>query len=1635
MKRKEINYNLLDSSLNYRLNDKKIYISILGTKLIKSNLDISLDLIINDDYLATNSLAIELEKNDISSYTIKYPNGNNDKLDVLYYILDDSNERMYADKENVIIKPDGSLEYNGHEVKTYFKSDSGLSLYGDFNDFIDSDKIDLKNEEISKLEQEIFNIESLISEIEYKKVEYSKLDDIKYIEYDNALRQVEQLNLDLASLQVSSNDDLYSYYNAYYDYKHMYYNNTRKTLDVAYGLVGGATEPVPNSGVQQYLYTNSNGRNMQLYNSLALYYDDDGDADMFDDMTISAKIAKYYEQEFTKNIEYYNSLISQKTDEIENKEWYHKKIINQKTKEIKNANATLLNKKAIYENEYNALLKDYYHECLIQFDKQLEYYNKLLKQKKYQLSKYQKEIPIIYLITADRKLVYGFNECNKLCCIFDSYNHQLLIEYKNDKIISVIDEKGNKIELSYNELNQLTNIRNDVGEYVNINYSDNKIARVDKNENSIYFEYNDGLLNKISDESIGYKLHYSDDDLDVVSKVSKDNHIKELHNYLYDNNLVTLIDKTRYELVDDNYIYSKIEYIFEDTSLISEIEYRNNTIHKLSGYEYDSYHCDFAFESNKNDKKIFESEEESFLGVKVYNVTLTNILKTDYTLYALVSANSLANIYKYRKTAYCNHLVNVSNIKYELRVALSYPNEEITYGSSFNPSITGKQIVAIPVTLKEDSNGKAIQPDSMTVYIDYSNNNGECTVYNVVLSECKYSYRSCNSAKQPLELYVSDIKYPIISNSMKTGYIIKSSHVDYSYDIKELLKEEKEYISYEKYDLNNNYIETTNKEYFKKYYYDNKSRLIRVVDSKSNTKIYEYDDNGNVIKDVSYNEKDSSNVIIKDYEYDSDGNLISDSNELGYKSKYQHSLNDVLEESPNGFITRNSESYLKTDLISNSRYINKGKIESLNSGDINYKYTYDEWGMESSLFINDNLYMNFIYDESLGKKYYVSKLNNNKGYMKVTDLYDKPLYIKKINNETQEIICKYEYDSNDNLISIKDKNDNILESYEYIDDVLSKISNDNYIKKYSNDIYGNTTSISYDNDTYNYQYNEDNELIGLSHNNFNEELKYDSLKRIINKDNNVIDESYEYLNINNRTTNLIKLIKQKINNRIIYNKFYYDKCGNIIKSIINHNETRYYYDGLNRLIRLDSNELNHTYTYSYDEKNNIISKGIHDLSDNNILLNSSYKDYEYDNDNKLISYDNNQITYDNSLRPINYKGNTLLWDNNKLLQYGNNHFEYDYNGLRIKKITSNEEIEYVRDGKRLLKEIHTVYNSSIIEGQSINNNIEAISSPGDVITYNYGINGIEGFTLNNINYHYIKNIFNDVIEIIDDNYNTYAKYSYDAYGECNIILNVNDIANINPIRYRSYYYDKEIGLYYLNNRYYDPEIMRFISLDDISYLEYDVLGGLNLWTYCNNNPIMYVDPDGNFFFSLTALIVGAIVGSSIAFGTVVYMDYKDDGQVFNGSIKWYDYLGATLLGGVIGAIAGVAVGGIAGMSFTATIPTIGFVNAGGVLSIGITGSVTLTVSGTQILTGVGLAGLGIMAIIPKHGAPNTKIKDGGSFGEYDENGNLSYRVDTTGKPHYIKSEKRYALPHIHKFTWKLVNGVWRYIEEVLSYFL
>ena len=1553
MKYKIISYNLLNSNLNYRLNDNKLFVFHNGLSFSKSNIDINLDLIIDNEGNIDNSLNIKIEKIDSDTYKIKYADLSYELVDILFYYLDDNNIRQYVAKEDVTIKPDGTLEYNGHIVKTYYKNDNGYILTGDYTDFINSNNIDLRNEELINLEQEVININGTIKDLEYQNSEYGKVFDIDYILYNDYEKNIEQLQYDNLNLQVQFNENIKNSTNSFYTYKHQYYTKTKKRIQKAWGPISTTQAQ---DLVDQYLYDDTNGALMEM-NNLAGYYSPGNNE--YSGLNAGHKAAKYYEFLFMQDIESINKELSYYNDYIEQSTWINQKSINQNNKTIKEKQNLLLAKKNILEQRYNTIRNTYYSSCIEKNNHLLDYYNKLKTKKEYELNQLKKQVPIMFLIDSNKKVIYGFNEYNNLSIIFDKYNNQLLFDFDTNNIKSITTDDNKKIELKYNSNNKLVSVINDIGKNLKIEYENDRVKSIINDNDITNINYVDNRIFEIIDNSnIGYRLYYNNDDyIDEIEKYNTNAEYKSLCNYLYNDNIITLIDKTKYVMDGSDFLYSKYDYIFDnDNSLLNEIEYRNDEIYNILGYEFDSNHCNFTFNTNKNDDIIYSKTNESFTGIKTYNVSLPQIIKTDYTLYAILEAESYSNINEYRTTAYCSHTYNISNIKYEIRINLVYSNETITYGVSLNPDIISKQLVAIPITLKEDINGKAIRPNSISINVDYSNNNGSCNIINLKLADCSYQYIEYNMGISPKELWVNDIKYPIIEDSIKTGYVIKNNHIEYEYNINELKEKEINYISYEKYDLSNNLIETINENIENKYYYDNNSNIIKIIDSKSNVIEYEYDDKGNIIKEISYSKSDSSNKIINESKYEENGSIKSLSNELGYYYKYK----DNYIETPSGFIIDKNDSNIKSDLLSHSNLIKNGKLEQETSGDIKYSYTYDEWGYESSLLINDNLYMRFQYNEYLGNKYYVSKLNDNTGYMKVTDSYDKLLSIYKINNETEDLILNYNYDSSDNLISITDKDNNTIESYEYIDNKLSKLTNDNYIKKYSNDIYLNTISVSYDNDEYDYEYNNDNNLITLTHNDYEENIDYDSLKRIKELNSNIISNNYEYLNINNRSTNLVKIHKQKYNNKAIYNKFMYDKCGNIIKSEINHNENTYHYDGLNRIIRWDSKEFNHTYTYSYDENNNIISKGIHDYSNNDILLNSEYIDYNYDKDNKLLSYSNNEIIYDNTLRPINYKNNILEWDNNKLIRYGNNYYEYDYNGLRIKKITSNKEIKYIRDGNKLLKEVITTGNS--INGQI--DNASNISNSISTITYNYGASGIIGFTINSNNqskdYYYIKNIYNDVVEVIDEDYNIYAKYSYDIFGKCNIIINVDNIANINPIRYRSYYYDNESNLYYLNTRYYDPDTMRFISLDSVEYKDYNTLGGLNLFVYCNNNPVMNVDPDGSFVISLSALIIGAIVGATLAFGTVAYLDYKDDGHIFNGSIKWYDYLGATLLGGVIGAIAGVAVGGIAGMSFTATIPTIGFVNAGGALSIGITGSVTLTVSGTQILTGVGLAGLSVM---------------------------------------------------------------------------
>jgi len=125
-------------------------------------------------------------------------------------------------------------------------------------------------------------------------------------------------------------------------------------------------------------------------------------------------------------------------------------------------------------------------------------------------------------------------------------------------------------------------------------------------------------------------------------------------------------------------------------------------------------------------------------------------------------------------------------------------------------------------------------------------------------------------------------------------------------------------------------------------------------------------------------------------------------------------------------------------------------------------------------------------------------------------------------------------------------------------------------------------------------------------------------------------------------------------------------------------------------------------------------------------------------------------------------------------------------------------------------------------------------------------------------FFYVTNHRGDAICIVDDNGTTVASYSYDPWGK---VLSVSENAEVagQPIGYAGYYYDRETKLYYLQARYYDPETARFLSRDPYpGDLDHPI--SQNGYTYANNNPVMFIDPNGE----IAVLIPPAVLAAAIA---------------------------------------------------------------------------------------------------------------------------------------------------------------------------
>ena len=200
-----------------------------------------------------------------------------------------------------------------------------------------------------------------------------------------------------------------------------------------------------------------------------------------------------------------------------------------------------------------------------------------------------------------------------------------------------------------------------------------------------------------------------------------------------------------------------------------------------------------------------------------------------------------------------------------------------------------------------------------------------------------------------------------------------------------------------------------------------------------------------------------------------------------------------------------------------------------------------------------------------------------------------------------------------------------------------------------------------------------------------------------------------------------------------------------------------------------------------------------------------------------------------------------------------------------------------------------------------------------IIYYIYGVDGIAGFKYDKTEYLYRKNIQGDITHIYTVNGELVAQYVYDAWGNCKVLTsagkmddNSESIGNKNPFRYRSYYFDVDTKLYYLQTRYYDPTTCRFISADSIEYLDPETLGGLNLYAYCNNNPIANYDPNGTFAL-IAMLIAGLVFGAAIGFAFDVGGQLVQNGFDF-GSIDWAKAVNSAIVGGALGLCTALGVG-------------------------------------------------------------------------------------------------------------------------------
>ena len=467
-------------------------------------------------------------------------------------------------------------------------------------------------------------------------------------------------------------------------------------------------------------------------------------------------------------------------------------------------------------------------------------------------------------------------------------------------------------------------------------------------------------------------------------------------------------------------------------------------------------------------------------------------------------------------------------------------------------------------------------------------------------------------------------------------------------------------------------------------------------------------------------------------------------------------------------------------------------------------------------------------------------------------------------NSTTVGIFSYEYDSLGRLIrSRQTDGTNTIQRTEHLYDAANRLKQQNYTV-------GNKSF------TTNYTYSSTDGLLTSMKTAQGATIgyTYDGLKRqkkttVTSGGSTVLTTKYAYRTVSGKQTSTqpeyYKVIKGNgdgMSTATILEgaKYTYDAAGNITmisESISPFRKlVEYQYDKQNQL---DSAKYytysgtsttassTTTYTYAYDTAGNLLTEKKNG---------ATVKTYTYGDsgwNDLLTSFRHGgktySISYDGSGNPTSYPrwqdktSYYMSWSNGRQLTYmdyattASNEtqirYAYDANGIRNSKKVNNTVHSYVTQSGKVVRE-------TIGSGSSATILDFIYDNQGLPFALNYSTNNGSSFTT----YYYVLNLQGDVVKLVDGGGTSVASYAYDAWG--NILSSSGSKAEINPLRYRGYYYDTETGFYYVSSRYYDPEIGRWINADDAIAGVGGDIRGYNLFAYCMNDPVNMSDHTGHW---------------------------------------------------------------------------------------------------------------------------------------------------------------------------------------------